>query len=313
MSNAEERAKEVLINLYRTWLSSVNPGGNVMPADIESFIKFLDTHHNKIADRSWNHATAISEYTAWKSTRSNLVRNIFAIVLLLVVSVGGFVLFRNNLTPSETEANGSTPVPATSIALDPTASPTTLIETATPVECIQSTVVVGNSCMDIYEVSNADYAGCVAEGGCEELTYRKPSWLLGTDEFYYGEPEYSSHPVVLISWDQANVYCESRGKRLPTAAEWDEAVSQLSSSFPPQPSEIPLAVSDDRLDRTENGIYGLGGNVKEWVADGSNVDMQIKGQDFTLADDDLTAVEYDIASGIGHNRGFRCSVSLGSG
>jgi formylglycine-generating enzyme required for sulfatase activity len=71
--------------------------------------------------------------------------------------------------------------------------------------------------IDQTEVTNGQYAVCVAEEGCAPpdqpgATYH-PS--------YYGDPVYDDYPVIFVSWYDASAFCEWRGARLPSEAEWE--------------------------------------------------------------------------------------------
>jgi formylglycine-generating enzyme required for sulfatase activity len=125
--------------------------------------------------------------------------------------------------------------------------------------------------IDQYEVTNALYRRCVEGGGCEQ-----PACL----EIFEAEAK-KNHPVVCVNWDQAKTYCEWRGGRLPTEAEWEKAARGTDGRTYPwgdTPPDGTLLNFDDNIGDTTPigsypdgvspyGVYDMAGNVWEWVAD----------------------------------------------
>ncbi|MCB0163183.1 MAG: SUMF1/EgtB/PvdO family nonheme iron enzyme [Anaerolineae bacterium] len=126
--------------------------------------------------------------------------------------------------------------------------------------------------IDQYEVTNARYANCVEAGGCN---------VPGCMERYM-DPDKVDHPVVCVSWRQANTYCQWREDRLPTEAEWEKAARGVDGwMYPwgnePLPDEALLNFNENIGDTTPigrypdgvspYGVYDMAGNVWEWVND----------------------------------------------
>ena len=81
------------------------------------------------------------------------------------------------------------------------------------------TVFLDSYYMDMYEVTNTSYKECVDAKVC--LLPKKKS--SASQKMYYGISEFAFSPVIHVDWNMANAYCEWRGARLPTEAEWEKA------------------------------------------------------------------------------------------
>ena len=71
-----------------------------------------------------------------------------------------------------------------------------------------------------------------------------------------------NYPVVGVDWWDAYAYAEWRSRRLPTHEEWYVA---CSSGCDPEHFAGTGWRPVDQTEKTAGGIYGMAGNVSEWI------------------------------------------------
>ena len=123
--------------------------------------------------------------------------------------------------------------------------------------------------IDTYEVSNKGYGEFIKTSGHPAPAY----W----DDPRLNKPQ---QPVVGVNWFDAKTYCEFRGKRLPTEAEWEKAARGPFGNFYPWGNELdPQKANYNRQQdatwpvdshpegASYYGAFNMAGNAFEWVSD----------------------------------------------
>lgn len=173
--------------------------------------------------------------------------------------------------------------------------------------------------IDRYEVTNAEYTEWLNEHlrqvKVRTWPNRLPQVFLGNDllvdlaqelkgtqryaglEYVPGKAArfrsrsgYEMLPVVHVTWQGAQLFCQGQGKRLPTEAEWELAARGTDRRMYPWGSDEPgcssavfatsrsnlscetehmgpAPVGSMRADRSPFGVTDLAGNVAEWILD----------------------------------------------
>ena len=156
--------------------------------------------------------------------------------------------------------------------------------------------------IDETEVTVGQYAQCVDAGACREPRV--------SSENYYGNEAFVDYPVIFVNWYDAQTFCEWRGARLPSEAEWEmaasyNAVENVRYRFPwgdvfdgarlnfcdvncthssrdPNYNDgfryaAPVGTYPDG--RSPIGAYDMAGNVVEWIRDWYGFSFYREGED----------------------------------
>jgi formylglycine-generating enzyme required for sulfatase activity len=129
--------------------------------------------------------------------------------------------------------------------------------------------------IDRFEITNTEYAKFLGATNRPRPFY----WQNG----HYPAHK-ADHPVVMVSWHDANEYCHWAGKRLPKESEWEKAARGTDGRIFPWGDHFDLNKSNSSqrwkslgqrgdtmpvgsfpTGKSPYGLYDMAGNVWEWT------------------------------------------------
>ena len=170
----------------------------------------------------------------------------------------------------------------------PEGTPTGLTEEEEGMKQSEGTnkVYLSSYYIDKYEVSNSQYKLCQDAGVCTE-PYDLTSVMY---QNYYNNATYAGFPVIWVTYNQAETFCQWAGKKLPTEAQWEKAArGKTMRKYPWGDKEPADNIESTQVNYTAlfgdvtsvmwgdegtspYGVYNMAGNVAEWTSTWYNID-----------------------------------------
>ncbi len=162
--------------------------------------------------------------------------------------------------------------------------------------------------IDVYPVTNSQFRKFIEAGGYTNFEYwtaEGKKWIKGSKAAapeYWNDEKWSQpeHPVVGVSFYEAEAYARWSDKRLPTEKEWERAARGTDGWAYPWGNEFDpqkCNTSDSKIEHTTpvtnypNGVslagcYDMSGNAWEWCkdSDGKSKSTQVLRGGSWLAD-----------------------------
>jgi formylglycine-generating enzyme required for sulfatase activity len=170
--------------------------------------------------------------------------------------------------------------------------------------------------IDVFPVSNAEYSRFIAA-----TDHPAPQhWNDGVPQ-----SDLDNHPVVFVTWNDANSYAEWSGKVLPTSQQWEKAARGTRGTVYPwgdQPTPAKCNVRENGIGTTTQvdcyqsgvspyGVYDLCGNVWEWCLTETRPGRhELRGGAWTSPFHRATPSSFNdaAASMCDDDTGFRCAT-----
>jgi len=268
----------------------------------------------------------------------NIALRVFLLAVLLVTAGGAWLSRARVELLFQRVAHTPSP-PSLAATIETATGPMVLVQAgryavgsnAAPNESPAHTVYLPAFYIDTYEVTNGRYRAFTDSTGYSQPP--APSW----DADYFAK---IAHPVINVSWRDAQAFCAAAGKRLPTEAEWETAARGASpasrfwanwtvdglANLKNSGTARPVPVGQFIADVSPFGAYDMAGNVHEWVNDpyslykgnpasleGSDSAKVVRGGSFALAPPELSpswraSLDPSITPGKDSPVGFRCAA-----
>lgn len=136
--------------------------------------------------------------------------------------------------------------------------------------------------IDLTEVPVRAYDECVAKGKCTPVACPDGS-QPSTTKLEAADKVRPQLPQTCVTHEQAEAFCRANGGRLPTEAEWEYAARGIDARIYPWGNAIKdelvgglIPISGTQMDLSYFGIFGMGSNAMEFVADVYDADAGLR-------------------------------------
>lgn len=157
---------------------------------------------------------------------------------------------------------------------------------------------------------------------------RRAGWTYQTPQ---GQAGAQNEPATHLTWQEAAAYCAHQGGRLPNWAEWQQAAYtemraqpadgfETGKTYPYPVGDAPEGMNTNRrahmavgtTRRGVNGLYDMGANVWEWLADRREADALTAGGSwwYGSAQTRREGAQWKAADFYAVYIGFRCAYDV---